>query len=163
MLTINQMTAALLESLTQQIRAAGKQDNYCSLTVQPGNAVVFDFGPESGCGGIAWVRLISANPSVAFPSADVSLDSCAFSLAFTVEMGMVGPAPVLENTLGQFTPPDDIELFDASMRQMDEMQMMYDALKAARIPQKIIGSYAPQGPEAGVMGGVWTVTVGGED
>lgn len=163
MMTIAEMLAELLEALTAQIRAKGREDEYCSITVQPGNAVVFDFGPESGCGGTAWVRLVAANPTVSFPAADVSINSCAFSLAYIVEMGMIAPAPVMEDTLGEFMAPEDTELFDASMRQAEELQMMFDALRAARIPEKIIGDYTPQGPEGGVMGGIWTVTVGGDD
>lgn len=163
MMSLNAILAELLESLTAQIRKAGKQDDYCSITVQPGNAVVFDFGPESGCGGIAWVRLVSANTTVSFPNSDVTVDSCAYTLAYTVEMGMAAPAPIMENHLGAFVLPEDTELFDAAMRQSDELEMMFTALKLARIPEKIIGDYTPQGPEGGVMGGSWTVLVGGDD
>lgn len=163
MLTIQQMLAELLESLTAQIRAAGKQDDYCSVTVQPGAAVTIDFGPESGCEGTAWVRLISANPTVAFPSADTRVDTCAFTLAFLVEMGMVFPAPAMEDRLGNFVAPDDVELFNASMRQASEMQMMFDAIRAAKIPQKLVGDYVPMGPEGGIIGATWNVTVGGDD
>lgn len=163
MMTLKEILAELLEALTAQIRAADKEEDYCSITIQPGNAVVFDFGPESGCGGTAWVRLVSANPTVSFPAADVGINSCAFALAYTVEMGMVGPAPVMENTLGEFVAPSDVELFDAAMRQSDEVELMFRALQAAKIPEKIIGDYTPAGPEGGVMGGTWTVTVGGDD
>jgi len=162
-LTINQMLATLLQALADEIAAAGKEEDYCTVTVQPGSAVAIDFGPESGCGGTAWVQLVGANPSVSFPSADVGVNNCAYDLAFVVEVGMVGPAPGMDVTLGQYTVPEDTELFDASMRQMDELQMMYRAIQKAKIPEKVVGSYAPQGPDGGVLGGVWTVTVGGED
>lgn len=162
-MTINQMLAELLESLARQIRAKGKEDDYCSITIQPGNAVVFDFGPESGCGGMAWVRLVAANPTSAFPAADVGVNNCAFSLAFMVEVGMMAPAPVMEDRMGSFVLPEDTELFEASMRQSDEMQMMFDAIRTADIPEKVLGDYLPQGPEGGILGGIWTVQVGGED
>lgn len=163
MLTINQILAELLESLAAQIRAKGRADQYCTITVQPGNAVVFDFGPESGCGGTAWVRLVSAHPSVSFPNPDLTQDNCAHSLAYLVEVGMVRPAPLMEDHLGVFTVPEDTVLFEAAMRQGEELQMMYDAIGAARVPEKIIGDYSPQGPEGGVVGGLWTVTVGGDE
>lgn len=156
MMTINEMLAALLESLTAQIRAKGREDDYCSITVQPGNAVVFDFGPESGCGGIAWVRTVGAALSP-----PVGRNDCNRWTIYTVEVGMVGPAPLMENTLGQFVVPEDTELFEAAMRQGDELEMMLAALKTADIPDLQIGDYLPQGPEGGVMGGIWTAQVSG--
>ena len=161
MMTPQQMTAELLEQLSAQIKAKGREDRYCSITVQPGTAVVFDFAGD--CQGMAWVRLVGANPTVSFPNPDTTVDNCINLLAFTVEIGMIGPAPAMEDRLGNFVVPEDTELFDASMRQMEEMQMMYDAIRLADIPQKIVGDYTPQGPEGGVMGGTWTVTVGGDD
>jgi hypothetical protein len=163
MRSINVMLAELLEALTAQIRAKGREDDYCSITVQPGNAVVFDFGPESGCKGSAWVRLVAANPTASFPAANVGINNCAYSLAFICEVGMIAPAPVLEDHLGNLSVPDDTELFDAAMRQAEEMQMMFDAIRAADIPEKVLGDYTPQGPDGGVLGGTWTVTIGGDD
>lgn len=162
MMSPEEMLAELLECLTAEIRERGRQDEYCSITIQPGNQVVFDFG-DDGCTGMAWVRLVSANPTVSFPSADTSPDNCAYTLAFTVEVGMIGPAPQLDTTLGEYVVPTDVELFEASMRQLEEMQMMHAALKKADIPEKVIGDYTPQGPDGGVLGGTWTLSIGGDD
>lgn len=151
-----QILAELLEALSAQIRAAGKEDDYCSVTVQPGNAVSFDFGPESGCGGIAWTRLVASGPA---PGGN----SCTAWLVHTIEVGMVGPVPGLEYTLGEYTVPDDVELFDAAQRQSDELVMMFTALQRSGVAGLTIGDYAPSGPEGGVMGGYFTVTVDGDD
>lgn len=147
-----QILAELLEDLTAQIRAAGKEDDYCSLTVQPGNAVSFDFGPESGCGGIAWTRLVASSPAV-------GSNGCAVWLVHTIEVGIVGPVPGLEYTLGEYTVPSDAELFDAAARQSDELVMMWQALKGSKVEGLTIGDYSPSGPEGGIMGGYFTVTV----
>lgn len=160
-MTLEQMLAELLESVTREIKAAGRQDEYCSITVAPGGDVAYDF--DGDCKGIAWVTLISANPSVSFPVADLSVDSCAYSLAFTVEVGMIGPAPVLEDHLGDFQVPSDVDQFEASMKQARELQLMHRALQRANIPEKVIGAYAPVPPNSGVMGGTWTISIGGED
>jgi hypothetical protein len=145
--------AALLESLTAQIRAAGKEEDYCSLTVQPGNAVTFDFGPESGCGGIAWTRLAAASPAV-------GSNGCIMWMTYTIEVGMVGPVPGLDySEMGGYTVPTDEELFDAASRQSDEMMMLIAALNAADVEGLTIGDYSPSGPEGGVLGGYFTVTV----
>lgn len=162
MMEPKEMLAELLECLSAQIRAKGLEDRYCSITIQPGNTVVFDFGDEE-CVGMAWVRLVAANPTVSFPAPDNSVNNCVHTLAFTVEVGMIGPAPQIDVSLGEFIVPDDVELFDASMRQVEEMQMMYAAIRNANIPEKIVGDYTPTGPEGGVMGGTWAVTVGGDD
>jgi len=151
-----QILAELLEALTAQIRAAGKEDDYCSITVQPGNAVSFDFGPESGCGGIAWTRLVASSPAV-------GANGCVMWLVHTIEVGMVGPVPGLEYTLGEYSVPEDTELFDAAQRQSDELVMLFTALKNSGVEGLTIGDYAPSGPEGGVMGGYFTVTVDGDD
>ncbi|QWY82768.1 hypothetical protein PP641_gp027 [Arthrobacter phage SilentRX] len=163
MLTANQILAELLESLSRQIRAAGKEDDFCTITVQPGNAIAFDFGPESDCRGGAWVRLVAANPTVSFPAADTSVNTCAYSLAYTMEIGMMFPAPVITDRLGNFVLPEDTEVFDAAMRQGDEMDLMFRAIRTANIPQLVIGDYAPLGPDGGVLGGTWTLTAGGDE
>jgi hypothetical protein len=146
--------AGLLEALSGQIRAAGKEEDYCSITVQPGNAVAFDFGPESGCNGSAWVRLVGTTLSP-----DEGGKNCGRWRIYTIEMGMIGPAPKMEDRMGTFVLPEDTELFDAAMRQSDEMDMMFAALESAGVGDLTIGDYLPQGPEGGVLGGTWTVTV----
>lgn len=160
-MTLQQMLAELLERLSAQIKAKGREDRYCSITIQPGNAVVFDF--DEDCRGMAWVRLVSSNPTASFPTPAATLNNCAYTLAYTVEVGMIGPAPQMTDTMGEFALPDDVELFEASMRQAEELEMMHQAIRSAKIPEKILGDYTPQGPEGGVMGGIWTVTVGGDD
>ena len=163
MRALPEMMAALLESLTAQIRKAGKEEDYCAITVYPGTAIPVDFGPESDCRGTAWVRLVSVNPTVVFPTAAVGVDNCGYSLAYTVEMGMVGPAPVMDERLGRLIVPDDVEQFEASMRLYDEVEMMHAAIKGAGIDQLILGDWTPQGPEGGILGGTWTLTIGGDE
>lgn len=161
-MTLKQMLAELHECLNAEIKARGEQGRYCTVAIQPGNAVVFDFGDED-CLGMAWVRLVSANPTATFPSPATGLNNCALTLAYTVEMGIIGPAPQVDEQLNTIVLPSEEELFDTAMRQADELQMMYDAIRKADIPEKIIGDYVPQGPDGGVLGGTWTVIVGGDD
>lgn len=156
MMTPIEILAGLLEGLTAQIRAVGKEDDYCSITVQPGTAVSFDFGPESGCGGIAWTRLVASSPAI-------GSNGCAMWLVHTIEVGMVGPVPGLDYTLGEYSVPDDIELFDSAKRQSDEMMMIFKSLQGSDVKGLTIGDYAPSGPEGGVLGGYFTVTVDGDD
>lgn len=145
--------ATLLEALTGKIRAAGKAEDYCSVTVQAGNMVNFDFGPESGCSGTAWVRLVSVTPSL-----EVGKNGCAQWLNYVIEVGMIGPAPGLDETLSEFSAPSDEDLFDAAMRQGDEMALMFEAIRSVDL-EVSLGDWQPQGPEGGILGGAWTVTV----
>lgn len=154
MVTAVQAQAALLESLIARIKEAGWEEDYCSLTLQPGNTVIFDWGPDSECRGTAWVRLITATPSL-----EVGKNGCAQWLNYLIEVGMAGPVPGLDVTLSEFTPPGDEELFEAAQRQGDEMQLMFRAIRAAALEEVALGDYQPQGPEGGVLGGTWTVTV----
>lgn len=153
MITAAVALATVLEALTAQLREAGKQDDYCSVTVQAGNMVNFDFGPESGCGGTAWVRLVSVTPSI-----EVGKNGCAQWLNYVIEVGMIGPAPGITENLSEYVAPTDEELFDASMRQAEEMGLMFAAIRSVDLDVSL-GDWAPQGPEGGILGGTWTVTV----
>jgi hypothetical protein len=161
--TINVMMAALLESLMAEMRAAGTAESMCMSTIYPGADIPLDFGPESGCGGTAWLRLVSANPTANFPTAASSINNCHYSLAYTVEMGIARPAPVMEDHLGNFTVPDDVEQFDAANALMDDMALMHRAIRGAGLDQLILGDWTPQGPAGGVMGGTWTLVVGDDE
>lgn len=163
MMTLKQIVGALIGSLAAEIEAAGKSEDYCSVTVMPGSDVPVDFGPESGCKGSAWVRVITATPTMSFPTADVGVNNCHYTLAYPIEIGMAGPAPAMEDRLGNFVLPEDTEQFDAAMRMIDEMDLMYRAIRGAGIPQLIVGEWTPSGPAGGILQSTWTLTAGGDD
>jgi hypothetical protein len=93
----------------------------------------------------------------------VGSNGCILWMVHTIEVGMVGPVPGLDYSLGEYILPSDVELFDAASRQSDEMQMMIRALNSADVPGITIGDYSPSGPEGGVLGGMFTITVDPED
>lgn len=165
MMNLEQMLTTLNESLNQQIQARGLADDYSMVTVQPGTEVAFDFTHDEDCAGIGWVRLVGGNVSTSFPTPAAAANPvcAAGSLAFTVEMGVIGPAPKMEEHMGALIIPSETELYEASMKQARELQMMWDALRSARIPEKQYGTYTPIGPDAGILGGMWTIIVGGDD
>lgn len=154
--------AESLEALTDELRADGTDADLCARTVFGGSAVPLDFGE---CGGMAWVRLASAVPSASFPTPTTSVDNCAYSLALTVEMGVARPAPMGEQGINGYQPPTEDEEFESAQSQMLDMDAMHRALVALRRAHDlmVLGSYAPLGPEGGVVGGVWTFTIGEED
>lgn len=154
------LLAALLDSLTAEFRAAGLHEDLCSMTIQPGAIVPADYGD---CGGMAWVRLASSNPTVSFPTGDLTINNCAYSLAHVVEVGAFRAGPLPEQVGGGVVLPTDEEQFEAARMQFADMAAMRRAITKAPIDYKILGTYQPIGPQGGVLGGTWTVTVGRED
>lgn len=156
--------SAILEASRQELIASDPGNDFCSITVQPGAQPIYDFGAES-CGGMLWVRLNSANLSRSFPESDMTVNNCAYTMAYLAEVGVIRPAPMVENAgMNQLEMPNDAEQFNASRAQLQDMQAMLNGLKSigARMDDFIIQIYNPIGPEGGVVGGYWTFVFGEE-
>jgi len=165
-MTLRDMLAILLQELTAGLDEAGMLDSMCALTVFPGTAVPIDYiGSDGTCGAMAWVRHVSSNPTNRFPSADVSVDNCLFTLAHTIEVGIVRPSPIPESDGKTVELPDDLAHLGSALELADDMILMKDAIaRAAKsIDFVILGAYAPAGPEGGAVGGTWSLTVGDDD
>jgi hypothetical protein len=156
------MLAILLEQLVAQLRDAGQLDSMCAVTAYPGNAVPADYVGGDECGGMAWVRHVSSNPTVRFPAADVSVDNCLSTLAHIIEVGIIRPAPIPQSDGRDVDLPDPIEHLNSALDIAEDMVLMKNAIaRAARsIDFVILGSYSPVGPEGGAVGGTWSLTVG---
>jgi hypothetical protein len=137
----------------------------CAVTVYPGNGVPVDYVGGDECGGMAWVRHVGSNPTTRFPSADVSVDNCAYSLAHVIEVGMVRPSPIPESDGSSIELPDDAAHLVSALELADDMMLMKEAIQRAAktIDFVILGSYVPTGPEGGAVGGTWSLTVGDDD
>jgi hypothetical protein len=162
---LREMLALLLQELVDQLREANLLDSMCTVTAYPGNAVPVDYAGGDECGGMAWVRHVSSNPTVQFPSADVSVDNCYSTLAHIIEVGIIRPAPIPESDGSTVDLPDAIEHLNSALDLADDMMVMQKAIaRAAKsIDFVILGSYAPVGPEGGAVGGTWSLTVGEDD
>lgn len=152
------MLDLLLDSLVEELRDAGTED-VCAAAVYPGDAVPLDYAE---CGVQAWVRLVAASPTIGFPNNDITADSCAWRLAYEVEMGVVRPSPIPETVLSTVDLPDDAENTAAAGLQLSDMMAMHHALIGARqeIEHLLPGSYTPIGPVGGAVGGTWSLTLG---
>lgn len=150
----------LLRCFDEELKAAGIREDLCALTIYPGNMVPYDY--ECGSG---WVRLVSANPTVAFPAQDLTVNNCTSSMAYPVEMGLVRPGPIPYNFGTDMDLPDDAEQLESALRVVEDMELMRRAIvrASASIPQLLLGAWNPQGPDGGIVGGVWDLTVGDED
>lgn len=148
-------------ALVVELREAGLDEDLCANAIYPGESVPGDYGVES-CGGMAWVRLASANPTATFPAPVATPDNCNYTLAFPLEMGVMRPSPIPDGTLNEVELPGDEAHNEAAHKQFADLHAMHRAIKRAQedIEMLVIGTYTPVGPVGGIVGGTWTLTVG---
>lgn len=131
----------------------------CICSPMPGEAIAADYvSPEQG---MAWVRVSSVYPSSVFPAQDQSASGCLMPMAVQLEVGVLYCAPVVEGR--SKNPPGLAQMFDSARLQMAAMAAMLRAIEcclgAASRKGVSLGPYTPLGPEGGVVGGSWQVTV----
>lgn len=159
------MMDIILGELVQELRRRDRLDSLCAKSLYPGDAIPADYG-EDDCGGMAWVQLVSAVPSATFPTPAADLNSCTYSLAYSISVGIMRPVKIPEQGVrNDITLPTDEENTESAYEQMEDMDAMHQAIRNASryIDYLILGTYAPTGPEGGVIMGAWEVTVGNED
>jgi hypothetical protein len=145
---------SLISCLCQEVTASGLPE-LCFCGLLPGENVPGDYVTEDG--GMGWVRLVSAYPSVVFPGQD-STATCVSPLAFELEIGLLYCAPVIDQ-FGE--PPSVVSQFEATRVQTAAMAAMRRALVCCLRPgvDAVLGAYTPMGPEGQVVGGTWQVFV----
>ncbi|UOK18344.1 hypothetical protein SEA_BRUHMOMENT_27 [Arthrobacter phage BruhMoment] len=151
----------LLAELIVALREDGLTDEeMCAVAVFPGGGIPVD----SDCGVTIWVRLVEGAATTQFPNAGFADNRkvCWWNLLTTVEMGVLRPAPIPDDTLSQIEMPTSEEQTAAAHKQMDDMEAMNRAIMAAKrsIDELVPVNYTPVGPDGGVVGGTWAMTVG---
>lgn len=158
------LLGTLIGHFEDVLQEAGEREKLCALTIYPGIGVVVDYGAETdGCeGGMGWVRIVEMHPTAGYPNADVTLRNCGnYDFAYTLEIGLLRPVPIItEDQVGGLQVPDDVENFDISMKIVDDIHWMHEAIKRtkAEYSDVIPGAWTPLGPEGGMGGGTWTLT-----
>ena len=148
---------ALREAVREGFKAVSDED-FCLLALMPGEVVPFDYCDRCD-NGMAWVRLVSIQPSE--DQVDQRFESrCYASLSATVEVGHIfaAPWPDADGDL-----PEEHEQTDATLRQIECADVMLTALLCTELPDDVAASrptYTPIGPEGGCVGGAWTATIG---
>lgn len=130
----------------------------CLCSLMPGDAVAFDYTGdcENAC-GMAWVRLATAYPSAIVGVPDLNLRNCSALLGFDVEVGIIRCGPVIQE---DGSLPDPAEHVTSAELQIADMLAMRKAIACCRDSNNwILGTYTPVGPEGGVVGGAWTVSM----
>jgi len=129
----------------------------CFCGVMPGASVALDYATNCGdnC-GMAWVRAVSVFPSTNFPSLDTGFTRCNYPLAFTAEVGVIRCMEVPAD--GE--PPSLASLLASAQLQLADMAAMRRAIVCCSTSGDVVlGAYTPTGPQGGVVGGSWLVSL----
>ena len=142
-----EMLDIILAACVVELRADGTDGNLCATAKYPGEAAPLDYAE---CGGMLWVRLVNTSQTTQFPSPESRPNVCASTLVFNVEVGLMRPAPIPEDTFGQFELPSDKDHSDATDRQLDDMEAIHRGIVRASedIEMVSVGSYTPWVPSA---------------
>ena len=152
------MASAVLDELTAQLNDT-RAGQACIATVYPGVMAVDEFG--CGCNegeGQAWVRVANMYPTVNFPDQYV-LPFAGYdplTWAVVLELGVTRCYPITKN--GDMPPAAHLD--SAARDAMDDAAAMRRAAMCAfgnQVP-RILGSWEPRGPNAGVHGGTMLMT-----
>lgn len=148
--------ARLLAQLDAELGAT-RAGEPCIAVVHPGNSM-----PDYGCGcdereGIAWTRVVSIAPTIAFPTVHAGLvpPSGTVQLAVTIELGVSR----CYWTTADNTMPEDAVLDSMARDILDDSAAMYRAAMCADIGERVVGTWTPRGPMGGIHGGTLPVTV----
>lgn len=145
-----QMQQCLCETLTER----GLMPGDCFCGILPGEQAVWDYSD-----GLAYVRLVDSYPSTTFPSANTTPSvSCSAMLVATLEVGLLQCMPI--NADG--SPLSQEQSTEVSRLQMAGMRAIQQAIACCDLPLVVLGSYTPQGPQGGLVGGFWQINVGAE-
>lgn len=146
-----QLQQCLCETLTER----GLMPGDCFCGIFPGDQAPWDYS-----GGLAYVRLVDTYPSTVFPTANTTpRGSCSAMLVATLEVGLIQCAP----TLGaDGSIPTQADQFEAARLQLAGMRAVHQAIVCCDIDPIVLGTYTPQGPQGGLVGGYWNINVGAE-
>ena len=144
---------ALHECLCAELKKSGL-DLACECALVHGN--VANVAPPGVGKGTAWVGVASIFPSKNFPAPTADRDTCAAPLAALISVGLIRCYAVKVN--GESV--EDMLLY--MDKQMADMAAMRRAIVCCskEFDDVSLGQYIPIGPEGGVYGGQWTVTLG---
>lgn len=155
--------AARLQELADCLCAQVAEDGLpglCFCGVVPGEAAAADYISDrcDDC-GMAWVRLVSIYPTAGVGIADTTIGNCNKELGFDVEIGIMRCFSVGD---AQGNPPSPNEVREAAALAALDAETMVRAVAccpAINSKSYVMGNYQPLGPQGGVVGGVWTLSL----
>ena len=154
--------AALASCLCAELKdPINEVPDVCFCGLIPGNAIPVEYtGDCDDMCGAAWVRLISVYPSDAIGVIVTEPGNCLHGIGIDLEMGIIRCLSVGDE---QGNPPPPEELLAATDLAIRDATLMMKALACCEsIPPKdvVLGQYQPIGPEGGIIGGSFFVSMG---
>lgn len=164
--TLDQVQDILLGLVIDEIQAGNGDENFCYVGTYPGTSVPGDIGAGThGCGGSLWSRFGGMGPSVSFPNIGITANNCAYELVYTIEVGIFRVAPVGQAFGNNYQPPTAEQNGAISKKLIDDGHFIERAMKRfireGHVEDALLGTYGQVGPEGGLVGGSWTISVGG--
>ena len=131
----------------------------CRCGLQPG-AQVIGLPVGGDCGeecGQAWVRLASLYPSTSIGQPSTQQGNCLSALGLDVEMGVMRCVPIGDPN-GDLPSEEDLAAATA-LQVADALSMRRAVSCCGDAEDWMLGQYAPQGPQGGFVGGIWTLSL----
>lgn len=154
----------LLDNLIKELEKNDSAKDLCAKALYPGVGIPQDYAAGS-CGGMAFVQLVSASPTLEFPTPTEDVNNCTYTLAYSLVVGTIREVPVPEQGRQRIVLPSDEENTNTTYKQLGDMSAIHNAINNARddIDLVLLGDFTSEGPEGGSLLSNWAVTVGNED
>ncbi len=149
----------LAECLCAQLAADGLPD-VCFCGVIAGSEP-YDASGIGECGelnGQAWVRLVNAYPSSGVGVPDLNVGNCNKGLGIDLEIGVLRYFPIEENG-GSLEVTEMLVASQLQIADMISMQRAVVCCPAISEKDYIMNTYTPIGPDGGLLGGSWTLSM----
>lgn len=141
----------------------------CQCSVVPGPQAILDScsgcDNSGGCGGQAWVRLVTEYPSKVFPQPDTDLATCDTPMAYVLEVGISRCLPTGSTSqINGYTPPSLDQQVEAVRLQMADKAAITAAIRCC-MNQNVrdfdysLGAYTPLAVSGDCGGGFRQVTI----
>lgn len=133
------------------------------VTLQPGGTSVMDYvGNGKDCGEIT-VNFTQSYPVNPFPTPDAT-GSCASAFAYEIVLAIFRCSPSMDGSKQSPRPPSPVKQLAATRLYTADMAAMRRAIQCCMQENEMdyaLRAWTPYGPSGLVVGGWWTVVVGG--
>lgn len=155
-LLLTELAACLCAELTPD---GADEPDLCFCGVLPGRIAIADAGFEcdNSC-GMAWVRLDAAYPATGPGVVAEQQNSCGSLLGLDIEIGVLR----CYDTPADGSAPEGAALAASVALQNEGMMAIRRAIKCCEALSDvdyILGLFTPDGPQGGLVGGAWSLSV----
>jgi hypothetical protein len=132
----------------------------CFCGIVPGEAIPVEYAGDCNdkC-GIAWVRMTSLYPSNMVGVAAVEPGNCGFGLGADVEIGILRCISVGDQQEGP-TPTELVEAAQLAVADALLIQKAVYCCEGVLTRDVVLGLYTAIGPEGGLIGGAYNLSLG---